>query len=76
MGILRVALLGGVRVTNNKWRNETKLTREIQALLAYLFLQRHGAHSGEILVDLFWGEQSPEKARQALNTLLWRLRKY
>ena len=41
MGILKVALLGGVRVTHNNWRNEAKLTREIQGLLAYLLIQRH-----------------------------------
>lgn len=75
MGILRVALLGGVRVTHNDWRNESKLTREIQSLLAYLLLQRHRAHSREILADVFWGEQSHDKARRALNTALWRLKK-
>ena len=75
MGILRVALLGGVRVTHNNWRNESKLTREIQSLLAYLLLQRHRTHSREILVDVFWGEQNHEKARRTLNTALWRLKK-
>lgn len=75
MGILQVALLGGVRVTHNDWLNEAKLTREIEALLAYLLLQRHRAHSREVLADVFWGEQSHEKARRALNTALWRLKK-
>jgi DNA-binding SARP family transcriptional activator len=75
MGILKVALLGGVRVTHNNWRNEARLTREIQSLLAYLLLQRHRSHSREILADAFWGEQRHEKARRALNTALWRLKK-
>ena len=75
MGILQVALLGGVHVTHNNWLTEAKLTREIQALLAYLLLQRHRAHSREILAGVFWAEHGQEKARRALNTALWRLKK-
>jgi DNA-binding SARP family transcriptional activator len=75
MGILQVALLGGVRVTQDDWQNEAKLTREIQALLAYLLLHRHRTHSREVLVGVFWAECGPEKARRALNTALWRLKK-
>jgi DNA-binding SARP family transcriptional activator len=75
MGILQVALLGGVHVTHNNWLTEAKLAREIQALLAYLLIQRHRAHPREILVSVFWPEHSHEKARRALNTALWRLKK-
>jgi DNA-binding SARP family transcriptional activator len=75
MGILQVALFGGVHVTHNNWLTEAKLTREIQALLAYLLLQRHRAHSREVLAGVFWAEHSQEKARRALNTALWRLKK-
>jgi DNA-binding SARP family transcriptional activator len=75
MGILQVALLGGVHVTHNNWLTEAKLTREIQALLAYLLLQRHRAHPREVLAGVFWAEHSQEKARRALNTALWRLKK-
>jgi DNA-binding SARP family transcriptional activator len=75
MGILQVALFGGVHVTHNNWLTEAKLTREIQALLAYLLLQRHRAHSREVLAGVFWAEHSQERARRALNTALWRLKK-
>ena len=75
MGILQVALFGGVHVTHNNWLTEAKLTREIQALLAYLLLQRHRAHPRELLASVFWEEHSQEKARRALNTALWRLKK-
>jgi DNA-binding SARP family transcriptional activator len=75
MGILQVALLGGVHVTHNNWLTEAKLTREIQALLAYLLLQRHRTHPRELLASLFWAEHSHEKARRALNTALWRMKK-
>ena len=75
MGILQVSLLGSVRVTHNNRLTEVKLTREIQALLAYLLLQRHRAHSREVLAGLFWSDHNQEKARRALNTALWRLKK-
>jgi DNA-binding SARP family transcriptional activator len=75
MGILQVALLGGVRVTHNNWRTEAKLTREIQVLLAYLLLQPHRAHPRDVLSSVLWAEHSQEKARRALNTALWRLKK-
>ncbi|HLO29871.1 MAG TPA: BTAD domain-containing putative transcriptional regulator [Anaerolineales bacterium] len=75
MGILQVGLLGGVRVTHNNWNTEIQLARENQGLLAYLLLQRHRVHSREVLADLFWGENSQERARGSLNTALWKLKK-
>ena len=75
MGILQVGLFGGVRATHNNWITEIQLTRENQGLLAYLLLQRHKAHSREILADMFWGEHSQQKARGSLNTALWKLKK-
>lgn len=75
MGLLQVALIGGVRVTHNNWLTEITTTREIQALLAYLLLQRHRVHSREVLASLFWGEYSQKRARGSLNTALWKLKK-
>ena len=75
MGILQVALFGGMRVTHNNWLTEVIMTREIQALLAYLLLQRQRVHSREVLAGIFWGEHSQEKARGSLNTALWKLKK-
>ena len=54
---------------------EAKLTREIQALLAYLLLQRHRSHRREVLASVFWAEHGQERAQRALNTALWRLKK-
>lgn len=75
MEILQVTLFGGMRITHNNWRTEVTLTREIQALLAYLLLQRQRVHSREVLAGVFWGEYSQEKARGSLNTALWKLKK-
>jgi DNA-binding SARP family transcriptional activator len=75
MGILKVVLFGSVRISHNDWLSEVIITREIQALLAFLILQPHRTYSREVLADVFWGEQSQEKARGSLNTALWKLRK-
>lgn len=73
--MLQIALFGVVRVTHNNWITEVQLTRENQALLAYLLLHRHRTHSREVLADIFWGEASQEKARGSLNTALWKIKK-
>lgn len=75
MGILQVELFGVMRVTQNNWLNEVIMTREIQALLAYLLLQRRRVHSREVLSGMFWGKHSQERARGSLNTALWKLKK-
>lgn len=75
MGILQVALFGGVHVSHNNWLSEVKLTREIQILLAYLLLHRQRAHPREVLAGVFWAKHSQKKAQRAFNTALWRLKK-
>jgi DNA-binding SARP family transcriptional activator len=75
MNSLQVTLFGCVRVTHNNWLTETKLTRDIQALLAYLLLQRHRIHSREALAGIFWGECTQAKSHGSLNTALWKLKK-
>ena len=75
MSSLQITLFGCVRVTHNNWLTEIKLTRDIQALLAYLLLQRHRIHSREALAGIFWGEYTQEKSHGSLNTALWKLKK-
>ena len=75
MGILQISLFGTVRVTHNNWLTEVKITREIQALLAYLLLEGHRVHSREAIASVFWGDRSQTKARGSLNTALWKLKK-
>jgi DNA-binding SARP family transcriptional activator len=43
-------------------------------LLCYLLLHRQRPHNRERLAALFWGDYSQERARNCLNTTLWRLR--
>jgi DNA-binding SARP family transcriptional activator len=74
MATLQVFLFGNVRIAHAGWASEVKITRAIQALLAYLMLHRHRVHPREVLVDLFWGHHPEEQARRSLSTALWRLR--
>ena len=75
MGILQIALFGSVHVTHNDWLTEITITREIQALLAYLLLHSQRLHSREVLADIFWGDYREGRARGSLNTALWKLKK-
>jgi DNA-binding SARP family transcriptional activator len=75
MTTLRICLFGSVRISHARWDAEVKITRAVQTLLAYLLLYRHRIHPREVLVGLFWGEYSEERARSCLSTTLWRLRR-
>ncbi len=74
MSVLRVHLFGGVRVERDSLDGDLRLTRRVQALLAYLLLQPR-PHPREVLADLLWGEQDASRARSCLSTTLWRLRR-
>lgn len=74
MGDLRISLFGGVRITHESWDRAEKLSRIPQLLLAYLLLDRRRFHSRDVLANLFWSEHSQKRARNCLNTALWRLR--
>lgn len=75
MGALRICLLGVMSITHDEWPVETRLSRTVKELLAYLTLFRHRIHAREVLAGQFWGDHSDEKARSCLSTALWRLRK-
>ena len=75
MGVLRISLFGGVEVNHPAWPSPVKLTRTVQALLAYLTLGRQRHHSRDELAGTFWGEHPDDRARSCLSTALWRLRR-
>jgi len=43
--------------------------------LAYLLLHRDRTHRREVIADTFWGDTGEQRARNCLNTALWRLRR-
>jgi DNA-binding SARP family transcriptional activator len=51
-----------------------KLTYTTQSLLVFLLLFRYKTHSRDVLANAFWREYPQERARNCLNTALWRLR--
>lgn len=75
MSELRVFLLGGVRVLLGSSDSENALPRSSEALLAYLMLTRKRRHPRDALCELFWPDLAPARARGALSTTLWRLRR-
>jgi DNA-binding SARP family transcriptional activator len=74
MVTLRISLLGVMGVSQGAEPVEDKMQRAVKGLLAYLVLYRR-VHARDVLLDLFWGEYSEDRARKCLNTALWRLRK-
>ena len=74
MATLNISLLGGVRINRPGPKPEIKLTRALQALFAYLIINRERVHHRAVLANLFWGDHSEERARSCLSTALCRLR--
>lgn len=75
MSELRVFLLGGVRILRGSSESEVALPRSSEVLLAYLMLTRNRRHPRDSLCELFWPDLTPARARGALSTTLWRLRR-
>ena len=75
MSSLRICLFGGFQIAHHDDPTaNSKITRGVKALLAYLLLFRHRIHPREVLAGLFWGDHSEDRARSCLSTAIWRLR--
>jgi DNA-binding SARP family transcriptional activator len=74
MALLRIQLLGAVRVFHADQTYGARLTQTLQPLLAWLVLNRKKTHAREALMELFWGELREDRARRCLSTALWRLK--
>lgn len=72
---LSVYLLGSVRIKLDKGTADPGLTATVQSLLAYLLLHRQRTHPRDVLANLFWGDYPQRRARNCLNTAIWRLRR-
>jgi DNA-binding SARP family transcriptional activator len=73
--MLNVTLLGGASISIDGAVVRSDLGPAGRLLAFYLFEFPVRAHRRERLADLFWGELDPDKARSALNTAIWRIRK-
>ena len=73
--MLNIALLGGICFSANGTIIRSDLGSAGRLLACYLFEFAGRKHRRERLADLFWGDIEPDKARSALNTAIWRIRK-
>jgi DNA-binding SARP family transcriptional activator len=73
--MLNVTLLGGASFAVDGAVLRSDFGPAARLLASYLFEFSGRAHRRERLADLFWGEAEPDKARAALNTAIWRIRK-
>lgn len=73
--MLNVTLLGGASFSIDGAVIKSDLGPAGRLLACYLFQFIGKAHRREQLADLFWSELDQEKARSALNTAMWRIRK-
>jgi DNA-binding SARP family transcriptional activator len=73
--MLNVSLFGGASFSIDGTIVRSDLGPAGRLLACYLFEFAGRAHRRERLADLFWGDIDPEKARSALNTAIWRIRK-
>lgn len=74
--LLRIALLGRFSIQNEGVQEPTKLTHAARSLLAYLLVFRNRIHNRDALANLFWESFSQKRARNCLNTTVWRLRRF
>ncbi len=65
---LRIYMFGGLRIEHAGVERTKFRTRKTASLLAYLAYHSESPTSREVLIDQFWPEDPPEKARASLNT--------
>jgi DNA-binding SARP family transcriptional activator len=73
--MLHIALLGGISFSADGEIIRSDLGSAGRLLACYLFEFAGRKHRRERLADLFWSDIEPDKARSALNTAIWRVRK-
>jgi len=73
--MLEVTLLGSASFSANGLMVRSDLGPSGRLLACYLFQFLGRVHRRERLADLFWADAAPDRARTALNTAIWRIRK-
>jgi DNA-binding SARP family transcriptional activator len=73
--MLRVGLLGVFRISGVDNRVWSELGPAGRGLASFMFAYSGQRHRRERLADLFWPNLEAERARGALNSAVWRLRK-
>ncbi len=73
--MLSVGLLGVFRVAAVDTRVWCELGPAARGLASFLFTYPDRGHRREKLAELFWPDLDAERARRAMNSAIWRLRK-
>jgi len=73
--LLKISLFGGLVIERDHWPTPVRLPRGAETLFAHLVLERHRSHARDELAGLFWGDMPDDRARNCLNTALWRIRR-
>jgi DNA-binding SARP family transcriptional activator len=73
MESVHITLFGHITVAHSAGAEPSQLPRSTQAFLAYLLLH-HQLVTRETLMDTFWQNCRPDRARSSLTTAIWRLR--
>lgn len=72
---IRIRMIGGFAIRRGGTPLNFHLSGPTRQLFAYLLFHHGEAFRREALTVLLWPDKEPEKARSALNTALWRIRK-
>lgn len=74
--MLAVSLLGGFQISvDGDKQPVSEVGSATRHLIGFLCVSPGKAHRREYLAEMFWPDVVPNRARAALNTALWRLRK-
>lgn len=75
MSTLQIRLLGQLEISQSDALSQLRLSSACQKIMAYLLLHTGKMCRREVLMDVFWQDNSPERARSCLNSAVWRLRR-
>src|SRR5882724_13010953 len=72
--MIKINMLGTLSFELNGTLLRPDLGQRGSLLVSYL-IQFNGPHRRDNLLDLFWSDRAPDKARSAFNNVTWRVRK-
>lgn len=75
MNASSLTTLGGFAFSVNGNTTRSPATRKARALLAYLIMMRGSDCSRERLLEVFWPDADPDRARDSLSTALYSIRR-
>ena len=75
MSSSQLTTLGGFAFAVNGVSVPGPATRKARALMAYLVMNRRTEAARDRLLEIFWPDADPDRARDSLKTALWSIRR-